>query len=134
MYVVGNGKVGSLRPLDKFDFNNTSQSSIDPRIKYSKEGDMIPLMPGDLSSHSLAASSATTPGNSNNSNSNANNDGNGNVTTQIPMCEELEVETSHDSDQERWYTIFLQILFRIFFYIKSFRAWWQPVLYSTKFK
>lgn len=98
-------KQNSLRPLDKFDFNNTSQSSIDPRIKYGSEGDMIPLMPVD-SSHSLSTSN----NNNNNSNSNSNNSSNGNVTTQIPICE-LEVETSQDMDHERWYTIFLQILF-----------------------
>ncbi len=65
---------------------------------------MIPLVPVD-SSYNLSTSNNTT-----NNNNNNNTSGNGNVTTQIPICE-MEVETSQDMDRERWYTIFLQILF-----------------------
>lgn len=79
-----------MKPLDKFDLNNSSQSSIDPRVKYSNEADLIPLMPVD-SSNSLCTSAMI------------------NSSVQIPMCQ--IVESNEDHENERWYTIFLQVLF-----------------------
>lgn len=79
-----------MKPLDKFDLNNSSQSSIDPRVKYSNEADLIPLMPVD-SSNSLCTSAMI------------------NSSVQIPMCQ--IVESNEDHEHERWYTIFLQVLF-----------------------
>jgi hypothetical protein len=80
-----------LKPLDKLDLNNASQVSIDTRIKYTNESDLIPLVPVE-SSVSLSTS------------------GLNNNTLQIPMCQIVESENTNE-ERERWYTIFLQVLF-----------------------
>ncbi len=80
-----------LKPLDKLDLNNASQVSIDTRIKYTNESDLIPLVPVE-SSVSLSTS------------------GLNNNTLQIPMCQIEESENTNE-ERERWYTIFLQVLF-----------------------
>lgn len=80
-----------LKPLDKLDLNNVSQVSIDTRIKYTNESDLIPLVPVE-SSVSLSTS------------------GLNNNTLQIPMCQIVESENTNE-ERERWYTIFLQVLF-----------------------
>lgn len=88
VYANNNGN-NNIRPLDKLDLNNTSQSSMDTRIKYGNEADLIPLMPVD-SSNSLCSNAI-------------------NSNVQIPMCQ--IVESEEDFEREPWYTIFLQVLF-----------------------
>ena len=83
--------VNLLKPLDKSDLKNASQVSIDTRIKYTNEGDLIPLVPVE-SSNSLSTS------------------GLNNNTLEIPMCQIVESDTVNE-ERERWYTIFLQVLF-----------------------
>jgi len=83
--------VNLLKSLDKSDLNNASQVSIDTRIKYTNEGDLIPLVPVE-SSNSLSTS------------------GLNNNTLEIPMCQIVESDTVNE-ERERWYTIFLQVLF-----------------------